>query len=151
MALGLQDKETTGWCPNLAAPRWRALNGGIMRKELRQKLRYELQVPVEIEWQSNAGKQKARGFTKDISSKGVFLFCESEIPLNAYIHLTIFLRTDGLGPMVTLDVVAKVCRVVKALAQGDVSGLAVQNYRYKIKGGLGGTDSPVASGPDYGH
>jgi PilZ domain len=107
-----------------------------MRKELRQRLRYELQVPVEIEWQSNTGKQKARGFTKDISSKGIFIFCESEIPLDAHLHLLIFLRTDGLGPMVTVDVVAKVCRVVKPIAEGDLPGLAVHNYRYRINSRL---------------
>src|SRR5580700_2623507 len=103
-----------------------------MGKELRNQLRFELQVPVEIEWQSNTGKQKARGFTRDISSKGVFLICEPEIPLGSYIHLTIFLRTDGLGPKVTLDVVAKGCRVVKTVAKGETSGLAVQNYRFKL-------------------
>jgi hypothetical protein len=103
-----------------------------MGKELRNQLRYELQVPVEIEWQSNTGKQKARGFTRDISSKGVFLICEPKIPLGSYIHLTIFLRTDGLGPKVTLDVVAKVCRVVKPVAEGEIPGLAVQNYRFKL-------------------
>jgi hypothetical protein len=103
-----------------------------MGKELRNQLRYELQVPVEIEWQSNTGKQKARGFTRDISSKGVFLICEPKIPLGSYIHLTIFLRTDGLGPKVTLDVVAKVCRVVKPVAEGEISGLAVQSYRIKL-------------------
>jgi hypothetical protein len=97
-------------------------------------LRYELQVPVEIEWQSNTGKRKALGFTKDISSKGAFLFCEPEIPLGSYIHLTILLRTDGLGPRIILDVVAKVCRVVKPLDKGGLSGLAVQNYRFKMNG-----------------
>lgn len=107
-----------------------------MNVELRQRLRYQLQVPVEIEWHSDRGRQKARGFTKDISSKGVFLFCESEIPLDTRLHLVIFLRTDGLGPMVTIDIVAKVCRVVKRLAEGELPGFAVHNYRYKIKGRL---------------
>ena len=111
-----------------------------MPKELRNQLRYELQVPVEIEWQSNTGKQKARGFTRDISSKGVFLFCEPEIPLGSYIHLTIFLRPDGLGPKVTLDVVAKVCRVVKPVAEGEISGLAVQSYRFNLNGKLNEQD-----------
>jgi len=109
-----------------------------MRKESRKRLRYQLHFPVEIEWQSDTGKQKARGFTKDISSKGVFIFSESEIPLDAHLHLLIFLRTEGLGPMVTLDVVAKVCRAVKPLAKGELSGVAVQNYRCKISGGGSG-------------
>jgi PilZ domain len=138
MALGLQDKETTRRCSKLAAPRWRAMKGGIMRKELRKQSRYQLQLPVEIEWQSNTGNQKDRGFTRDVSSKGVFLFCESEIPLDAHLHLVIFLRTDELGPMVTLDVFAKVCRVVKPLAEDDLSGLAVQNSRCNIKSILNG-------------
>ena len=107
-----------------------------MRKELRKQSRYGLQAPVEIEWHSNTGKQKARGFTRDISSKGAFLFCKPEIPLGSHIHLTILLRTDGLGPMITLDVVAKVCRVVKPLVEGEMSGLAVQNYRFKMSGSL---------------
>jgi hypothetical protein len=97
-------------------------------------LRYELQVPVEIEWQSITGKQKALGFTKDISSKGAFLFCKPEIPVGSYIHLTILLRTDGLGPRITLNVVAKVCRVVKPLDEDGIPGLAVQNYRFKMNG-----------------
>jgi hypothetical protein len=151
MELGLQRKETTGRYSRLAAQRWRARKRGIMRKELRKQSRYELQVPVEIEWQSNTGKQKSRGFTKDISSRGVFLFCDSEIPLDEYIHLTILLRTDGLGPMVTLDVVAKVCRVVKAVTEGELSGLAVQNYRYKIKGRSTGADSRLELEPDSWH
>ena len=113
---------------------------GNMRKELRRRLRYQLHFPVEIEWQSDRGKQKAKGFTKDISSKGVFIFCESEIPLDAHLHLLIFLRTEGLGPKVTLEVVAKVCRAVKPLAKGDLSGVAVQNYRCKINGRGSGHD-----------
>jgi hypothetical protein len=105
-----------------------------MRNELRQQVRYELRVPVEIEWQSKIGKQKARGFTRDISSEGAFLFCEPQIPLGSYIRLTIFLRTDGLVPTVTLEVVAKVCRVVKQIAEGETSGFAVQHYRFKLNG-----------------
>lgn len=111
-----------------------------MRKELRQKARYGLQFPAEIEWQSKGGRRKIRGFTKDISSKGMFLLCESEVPIDAQLHLTILLRTDGLGPMVTLDVVAKVCRVVKPLAQGELSGVAVQNYRFKLNGRSSGAE-----------
>jgi hypothetical protein len=111
-----------------------------MRKELRNQLRYELQVPVEIEWQSNTGKQKNRGFTKDISSKGVFLFCKSEIPVGSYVRLNIFLRYEGLGPRVTIDCTARVCRVVHALAEGDLAGIAVVNRHYKVKGRLSATD-----------
>jgi len=103
-----------------------------MHKELRGQLRYELRVPVEIEWESNAGKQKVVGFTKDISSNGVFVFCNPDIPLGTFLHLTILLRTDGLGPKITLDVTAKVCRVVKSIADGELSGFAVQNYRYRM-------------------
>jgi hypothetical protein len=115
----------------------------MMRKELRERLRYQLQFPVEIEWQSDTGKQKARGFTKDISSKGVFIFSESEIPLDAHLHLMISLRTDGLGPMVTVDVVAKVCRVENPPAKGGLPGVAVQNYRYKILGRSSADGWPV--------
>jgi PilZ domain len=104
--------------------------------ELRKQARYDLQVPVEIEWQSNAGKQKARGLTRDISSKGAFLFCEPEIPLGSYIHLTIMLRSDGIGPQITLDIVGKVCRVVKPADVGQISGLAIENYRLKMNGKL---------------
>lgn len=111
-----------------------------MRKESRSQSRYEIQVPVEIEWQSNSGKQKARGITRNISSKGAFLFCEPEIPLGSYIHLTIFLRNDGLGPTVMLDVVAKVCRIVRPDGKGELSGLAVQNYRFKMNGKLNEQD-----------
>ena len=100
--------------------------------EFRQHTRYEIQVPVEIEWQSEAGKQKARGFTRNISSKGAFLLCEPEIPLGSYIHLTILLRTEGVGPQVTIDVIGKVCRVVKPMAESEISGLAVQNFRLQM-------------------
>jgi hypothetical protein len=90
--------------------------------------------------QSKTGRQKAHGFTRDISSKGVFLLCKPEIPLGSYVHLTIFLRTDGLGPKVTLDVVAKVCRVVKQVAEGEIAGLAAQSYRFKLNGKLNEQD-----------
>jgi hypothetical protein len=103
-----------------------------MHKELREQLRYELRVPVEIEWESNTGKQKAMGFTKDISSNGVFVFCKPDIPLGTDLHLAILLRTDGVGPKITLDVTAKVCRVVKPIAKDELSGFAVQNYRFKM-------------------
>ena len=79
------------------------------------------------------GKQRALGFTRDISSKGAFILCEPEIPLGSYIHLTILLRANGPGPRITLDVIAKVCRVVRPLTEGETSGLAVQNYRFKLK------------------
>jgi hypothetical protein len=103
-----------------------------MQMEFRHHTRYEIQVPVEIEWQSETGKQKARGFTRNISSKGAFLFCEPEIPMGSYVHLTILLRTDGVGPQVAIDVVGKVCRVVKPIGEGEISGLAVENFRIQM-------------------
>ena len=119
-----------------ATREWLAMKEGHSDMELRKQTRFELQVPVEIEWQSKSGKQKARGFTRDISSKGAFLFCEPEVSLGSHIHLTIFLRSDGLGPQITLDIVGKVCRVVKAVNDGEMSGLAVENYRLRMNGKL---------------
>ena len=104
-----------------------------MYKELRQEVRYDLQVPAEIEWQSNTGKQKTRGFTRDISSKGVFLLSKSEIPVGSYVRINIFLHDEGLGPRVTIDCTARVCRVVQALEEGDLAGIAVVNRNYKIR------------------
>jgi hypothetical protein len=66
--------------------------------EQRRSLRFGVYVPVIVDWTDESGTQRrGGGFTRDISEKGVFVWCKGDCPsCGAGIH--IMLLFPGVEP-----------------------------------------------------
>jgi len=64
--------------------------------ERRNSTRYRLQAPVIFRWtDSRGGSHQQGGFTRDISTRGAFIFCESPPPLQAGVTVDVMLPFLG--------------------------------------------------------
>ncbi len=60
--------------------------------ERRKTARYQLRVPVIIQWNNQEGaRQQGGGFSRDISTGGVFVLCNASPPTNTAISLEVLL------------------------------------------------------------
>ena len=66
--------------------------------EHRRSLRFELHVPVMFDWMDESGTwRQGGGFTRDVSEKGVFAWCEGDCPhCSAVIRISLLL--PGIEP-----------------------------------------------------
>ena len=68
----------------------------ISRVEKRHAVRYREFVPVVVAWQDLLGiTRKDRGFTRDISSQGIFV--HSDIPIDAGMRASVLIEFPPLG------------------------------------------------------
>jgi PilZ domain len=120
--------------------------------ERRQQNRFELRAICEFEWRDSQNvKRSAEAVCRDISSKGLYLWSESLPPVGTYIALKVFLKTQGAGPKLLIEITARVVRVVPAKASDDVPAIAVENKFYQLKRRLVSPDDligPELNGPE---
>jgi hypothetical protein len=71
----------------------------VVKVELRRAVRYRLDLPVTFRWASRCGEGRlGMGFTRDISSASIFVFCENCPPPDAYVSCEVMLsRPEGQG------------------------------------------------------
>ena len=71
----------------------------VVKVELRKAVRYRLDLPVTFRWAAPCGERRlGMGFTRDISSASIFVFCENCPPTDAYVSCEVMLlRPEGQG------------------------------------------------------
>ena len=94
----------------------------------RAAVRYELRAPAVFAWVDHAGmRQERRGYTRDISPKGAFVFSLACPPSGTSLEMSIFLSVASQHERdVRIDSVGSVVRV-EAEQNGLARGFSVQN------------------------
>jgi hypothetical protein len=105
--------------------------------ERREQTRYGLRALVDFDWTDNEGvPHRGEGFTRDISTKGMFIYSEAQPPEKADIQVEVSLGSipDALTNL-QIAVEALVIRVDPALDPGILHGFAVLNRSCKLHNG----------------
>ncbi len=95
--------------------------------EQRQFIRYPLRVPIIFNWRDAWGRSRqGAGFTRDISTAGVFVLCSDPPPTGADLSLEALLPPLETPGTPGLQLRAK-GRVLRVELEGDVAGFAASS------------------------
>ena len=102
--------------------------------ERREQIRFGLRALVKFVWVDGEGtRHQEQGFTRDISSRGMFIFSDSLPPTKVDLQAEVFFGcVAGADANLELRVKALVLRVESALTSGSYNGFAVLNRSYNI-------------------
>jgi len=96
---------------------------------------------VEFEWIDNGVPHRGRGITRDISSKGMFIYSDSQPPSKADLQVEVFFRSITEEPTnLQLSTKALVVRVDSGARQDALNGFAILNRSYNLHDGLTSID-----------
>ncbi|MGC2696852.1 MAG: PilZ domain-containing protein [Candidatus Angelobacter sp.] len=95
--------------------------------EKRSTRRFSLDLPISVKFLDN-GKRELGGHTRDVSSRGVFMYLDAEIKTDAPIEFVMTLPAEiTLGDPIRVRCTGKVLRVDKTAPE---QGLAVAIDKY---------------------
>lgn len=102
--------------------------------ERREQIRFSLRALVKFEWFDGGGTRHLKqGFTRDISSKGMFIFSDSLPPTKVDLQIEVFFGgIAGAGANLELRVRALVLRAESTMESGSRNGFAVLNRSYSL-------------------
>ena len=93
----------------------------------RSMRRFSLDLPITVKFVDN-GKRELTGHTRDVSSRGVFMFLDTEIEVGAPIEFVMTLPAEvTLSEPIRVRCTGKVLRVDKA---AEAQGVAVAIDKY---------------------
>jgi hypothetical protein len=115
------------------APRNTARNLGNTL-ERREQIRLGVRALVKFEWFDGQGaSHREQGFTRDISSKGLFIISDSLPPPKVDLQVDVsFESISGVEPNLELSAKALVIRLEPATTPGASGGFAVLNRSYSL-------------------
>lgn len=107
------------------------LGSGLERRE---QIRLGVRALVKFEWFDGQGApHREQGFTRDISSKGMFIFSDSLPPAKVDLQVDVFFGSiSGAEPDLELSAKALVIRLEPAPSPGASSGFAVLNRSHSL-------------------
>ena len=92
--------------------------------ERRRTVRYNLCLPLVFEWTDESGAViQQPGFTRDISTGGLYVSCATSPPMNSTIRLQMVLPSNKEVFPENLTLAAT-ARVVRFASQGEAAGFA---------------------------
>jgi hypothetical protein len=95
--------------------------------EKRSTRRFSLDLPISVKYLDN-GRQKLAGHTRDVSSRGVFMYLDSEIKSGAPIEFVMTLPPEiTLSNPIRVRCAGKILRVDKTAQE---QGIAVKIDKY---------------------
>lgn len=105
--------------------------------ERREHARYGLRALVDFEWVEEGVLRKGQGITRDISSKGMFIYSDSEPPPRADLRVKVsFSSVAEALTSVQLRALALVVRLEPALSPQLQHGFAILNNSYELHDGV---------------
>jgi PilZ domain-containing protein len=105
--------------------------------EQRERNRYDVRAPVDFEWMDQGAVRRGQGLTRDISSKGMFIYSDSEPPPKADLRVKVSFAWFGQGATnVQLRAQALVVRVEPASGPRIQHGFAILNKSYELHNGV---------------
>jgi hypothetical protein len=91
---------------------------------------------VNFEWIDNGTSQRRRGVPRDISSKGMFIYSNSEPPLKADLQVEVAFRAVTEAPTsLQLRAESLAVRVESAASHDTLHGFGILNRSYKLHNG----------------
>ena len=107
------------------------LGSGLERRE---QIRLGVRALVKFEWFDGQGAlHREQGFTRDISSKGLFIFSDSLPPAKIDLQVEVFFgNISGAEPNLELSAKTLVIRLEPATSSGASGGFAVLNRSYTL-------------------
>ena len=102
-------------------------------RELRAAERFAVSLPVSLNWQATGklGRQE-RGFTRDISTQGMFVFARTGPAPGRLLEFEIDLALDANSPLLQVKGEGRVVRRERPAAESKLSGFAVVNLCFKL-------------------
>ena len=97
--------------------------------EKRTTRRFSLDLPISVKFLDN-GRQELTGHTRDVSSRGVFMYLDTEITMDAPIEFVMTLPTEiTLSDPIRVRCTGKILRVHKAAHEQGVA-VAIEKYDF---------------------
>lgn len=110
--------------------------------ERRKQIRFALRAPVHFRWKDKDGiGHKGQGFTRDISSQGVYIYSESQPPSETEIYIEVLFSSllEDHSP-VQMSAGAKVIRVEPISIDERTGGFVAVSSSFTLLNGV--TDLP---------
>ena len=99
----------------------------------RERARYGVRVPVDFEWMEKGVVRRGRGLTRDISTKGMFIYSDSEPPAMANLRVRVSFRSIAEAERdLQVSAWASVIRVEPPSHPEVIYGFAILNTSYKL-------------------
>jgi hypothetical protein len=105
-------------------------------RELRAVQRYSINLPVCVTWHSaGVPPSSLNGFTRDISTRGMFVLADAEPAAGALLEFEIDLALDEVTPLVVVQGKGRVVRTQRASGSGPEqrAGFAVHNVWFRLR------------------
>jgi hypothetical protein len=100
-------------------------------RELRAVQRYSVSLPVCVTWRAPEGADRPlNGFTRDISTRGMFVFADAEPAEGDLLEFEIDLALDEVTPLVVVRGEGRVVRAERPSEQP--AGFAVHNVWFRL-------------------
>jgi hypothetical protein len=97
--------------------------------EKRSTRRFSLDLPISVKFLDN-GRRELAGRTRDVSSRGVFMYLDSEISEGAPIEFVMTLPTEiTLADPIRVRCIGKILRVAGAEQEQGVA-VAIEKYDF---------------------
>jgi hypothetical protein len=105
--------------------------------ERREHIRYGVRALVDFEWMDEGVSRRGQGKTRDISTKGMFIYADIYPPTKADLLVDVSFRDVSSIPT-NLQLRAKglVIRVESATEPGSKQGFAILNRSYELHDGV---------------
>ena|ERR1700730_8958841 len=111
-------------------------NGGNWL-EHREHTRYPVRALVDFEWMEEGVLRRGQGLTRDISSKGMFIYSDSTPPTKADLRVRVsFVPSARTLTKVQLRANSLVLRVEPPSRPGASRGFAILNRNYELHDGV---------------
>ena len=104
--------------------------------ERREHPRYGVRALVNFEWMYEGILRRGQGLTRDISSKGIFIYTNSGPPTKADLEVEVLLPpVAGAAAKFRICAKALVIRVEPATTSGEYGGFAILNKSHILLNG----------------
>ena len=96
---------------------------------------------MDFEWIDKGLPHHGRGLTRDISSKGMFIYSDSEPPVKTDLQVEVSFSGIAEAPTnLRLSAESLVIRVDSAATRDELRGFAILNRSYKLRDALASSD-----------
>ena len=110
--------------------------------EQREQFRYGVSALVDFEWMDEGVLRRGQGLTRDISSKGMFIYSDSEPPTKTDLRVKVSFGSVAEGSTnVQLKANALVVRVEPSSITGIEHGFAILNRSCQVHDGVSCTEN----------
>ena len=101
--------------------------------ERRDYTRYGVRALVDFEWMDEGVPQRGHGITRDISTKGMFIYSDVEPPEKADLCVNVFFRDVSPVPTkLSMRATGLVIRLEPATGFGEHRGFAILHRSYEL-------------------